>query len=59
MHFVLNASASMAFQHSGLTHKFDFARQLAAAAAYLAHHQQDSSGLVIYDDQVRPPTASA
>ncbi|MEI8039076.1 MAG: DUF58 domain-containing protein [Verrucomicrobiota bacterium] len=51
--FVLDASASMAFQHSGLMPKFEFARQLAAAAAYLAHHQQDSIGLVIYDDQVR------
>lgn len=51
--FVLDASASMAFKHSGLTRKFDFARQLTAAAAYLAHHQQDSIGLVIYDDQVR------
>ena len=53
VHLVLDASASMAFKHSGLTTKFEFARELAAAAAYLAHHQQDSVGLVIYDDQVR------
>ncbi|MEI6675022.1 MAG: DUF58 domain-containing protein [Verrucomicrobiota bacterium] len=53
VHLVLDASASMAFRHSGLNTKYEFARELAAAAAYLAHHQQDSFGLVIYDDQVR------
>ena len=53
LHLVLDASASMAFRHAGLASKFAFARELAAAAAYLAHHQQDSVGLVIYDDQVR------
>lgn len=52
-HMVIDASASMAFKHSGRITKFEFARELAAAAAYLAHHQQDSVGLVIYDDQVR------
>jgi uncharacterized protein (DUF58 family) len=53
LHLVIDASASMDFRHSGLVTKFGFARELAAAAAYLAHHQQDSVGLVIYDDQVR------
>lgn len=53
VHLVLDASASMAFRHSGQTSKFEFARELAAAVAYLAHQQQDSVGLVIYDDQVR------
>jgi uncharacterized protein (DUF58 family) len=53
VHLVLDASASMAFQHSGATTKFAFTRELAAAAAYLAHHQQDCVGLVIYDDEVR------
>ena len=53
VHLVLDASASMKFRHAGLTTKYEFARELAAAAAYLAHHQQDSVGLVIYDDQVR------
>jgi uncharacterized protein (DUF58 family) len=52
-HLVLDASASMAFRHSGRLTKFAFARELAAAVAYLAHHQQDSVGLVIYDDEVR------
>jgi uncharacterized protein (DUF58 family) len=53
VHLVIDASASMAFKHSGRVSKFEFSRELAAAAAYLAHHQQDSVGLVIYDDQVR------
>jgi uncharacterized protein (DUF58 family) len=53
VHLVLDASASMNFKHSGKTTKFEFARELAVAAAYLANHQQDSVGLVIYDDEVR------
>ena len=53
VHLVLDASASMAFKHSGKATKFGFARELAASAAYLSHHQQDSVGLVIYDDEVR------
>lgn len=53
VHLVLDASASMDFQHSGKASKFGFARELAAAVAYLANHQQDSVGLVIYDDEVR------
>lgn len=50
---VIDASASMAFRHGGPVSKFEYARELAASAAYLAHHQQDAVGLVIYDDQVR------
>lgn len=53
VHLVIDASASMNFKHSGLITKYQFARELSAAAAYLANHQQDSVGLVIYDDQVR------
>ncbi len=53
VHLVLDASASMAFRHSGNLTKFEFAREVAAGAAYLASHQQDSFGLVVYDDQVR------
>jgi uncharacterized protein (DUF58 family) len=53
VHLVIDASASMNFKHSARITKFGFARELAAAAAYLARHQQDSVGLVIYDDQVR------
>jgi uncharacterized protein (DUF58 family) len=50
---LIDASASMDFRHSGARTKYDFARVFAAAAAYLAHHQQDSVGLVIYDEEVR------
>lgn len=50
---VIDASASMKFRHSGPLSKYEYARELAASAAYLAHHQQDTVGLVIYDDQVR------
>jgi uncharacterized protein (DUF58 family) len=53
VHLVLDASASMDFKHSGKITKFEFARELAAQAAYLANHQQDSVGLIIYDDEVR------
>jgi uncharacterized protein (DUF58 family) len=53
VHLVLDASASMNFKHSGSLTKYQFSRELSAAVAYLAHHQQDSVGLVIYDDQVR------
>ena len=53
VHLVLDASASMDFKHSGKITKFEFARKLAAAAAYLAQRQQDSFGLVVYDDEVR------
>lgn len=53
VHLVIDASASMNFKHSGTITKYGFARELSAAAAYLANHQQDSVGLVIYDDQVR------
>ena len=53
VHLVIDASASMAFKHTGRLTKYQFAREVTAAAAYLAHHQQDSVGLVIYDDEVR------
>lgn len=53
VHLVLDASASMDFKHSGQLTKYQFARELSAAVAYLAHHQQDSVGLVIYDDELR------
>jgi uncharacterized protein (DUF58 family) len=53
VHLVFDASASMNFRHSGQCTKFEFARELAAAAAYLAYRQQDSVGLVIYDNEVR------
>lgn len=53
VHLVIDASGSMDFKHSGRLTKYEYSRELAAAAAYLAHHQQDSVGLVIYDNEVR------
>ena len=52
-HIVLDASASMSYSHLGRPPKFEYARSLAAAITYLMQHQQDATGLVIYDDEVR------
>ncbi len=49
---LLDASASMAFaSHS--TSKINYARYLAASLAYLAHHQRDAGGLIVFDDEIR------
>jgi uncharacterized protein (DUF58 family) len=48
---VLDASASMSFG-SGRLSKFDYARYVAAALAYVAHLQRDSTGLVIFHERV-------
>ena len=50
---VLDSSASMAFSHDARPSKFHWARELAAACAYLTWQQQDALGLVVYDDEVR------
>ena len=47
--FILDASASMAHEDSGLT-KFDYARFLVAALGYLAHTQGEAIGLEIVSD---------
>lgn len=59
--FVLDASASMAQEENGLT-KFDYARLVVAALAWLAHRQGDAVGLsTVVDGDVtvlqpeRPP----
>lgn len=49
---LLDASASMAYT-SHTVKKIDFARFLAASLLYLAHHQRDAIGLVVFDDEVR------
>jgi uncharacterized protein (DUF58 family) len=49
---LLDISESMQYR-SGLVSKYDYACMLAAALAYLILHQQDSVGLVTFDDQVR------
>ena len=53
VHMVLDVSASMRFAHGGRRDKFSWARQFAAAVAYLAFRQQDACGVVAYDDEVR------
>lgn len=47
--FLLDASASMAHTEAGLS-KFDYARFLVAALAYLAHTQGDAIGLAILNN---------
>ncbi|HEY3324835.1 MAG TPA: DUF58 domain-containing protein [Planctomycetota bacterium] len=58
---VLDASGSMLYHGSGET-KFDYARKVAAALAYLMVSQQDSVGLATFDTQVRqhiPPRSTS
>lgn len=48
---LLDASASMGFT-SGVVSKFDYSKFLASALVYLAHLQRDSTGLVMFHDEV-------
>ncbi len=48
---LLDASASMAYK-SGAVSKFDYAKFLASALVYLAHLQRDSTGLIVFHDDV-------
>ncbi len=49
---LVDTSESMTYG-SGKVRKFDYAAMAAAALAYLTLHQQDSVGVVTYDDAVR------
>ena len=49
---LVDISASMQYR-SGPVSKYDYACMIAAALSYLILHQQDSVGLVTFDDQVR------
>jgi uncharacterized protein (DUF58 family) len=49
---LLDASASMGFS-SGAVSKFRYAQMLAASLAYLASHQHDAVGTLIFDEQIR------
>jgi uncharacterized protein (DUF58 family) len=49
---LVDISASMQYR-SGPVSKYDYACMVAAALSYLTLHQQDSVGLVTFDDQVR------
>ncbi len=57
---LLDASASMGYGTEGVT-KIEYARHLAAALIYLMLKQQDSAGLLVFDEAVRefvPPRSS-
>jgi len=49
---LLDASASMGFKSTGVS-KFRYAQMLAASLAYLASHQHDAVGTLIFDEQIR------
>ncbi|MBI2193999.1 MAG: DUF58 domain-containing protein [Planctomycetes bacterium] len=51
-YLVVDVSESMAYQ-SGLLSKMDYACYVAASLAYLMLRQQDSVGLVLFDEKVR------
>lgn len=53
---LLDASASMAYASGGMS-KLEYSRHLAAALTYLMLKQQDSVGLLIFDNSVRDFTA--
>ena len=54
-HFLVDASRSMAYggPSSGGWSKFEYAAALAASLAYLLIDQQDSAGLLTFDNEVR------
>jgi uncharacterized protein (DUF58 family) len=59
-YLVVDGSASMGFG-SGEVSKFDYARYLAAALAYLMIRQQDSVGALLFDSEIRtfiPPRSA-
>lgn len=61
-HIVLDASASMAYRGpADVMSKFRYGQFVAACLAYLILHQQDSAGLITFDNKVRDfiPTRSA
>ena len=49
---LLDASASMGFASGKIT-KLTYGKYLAATLAYLAAHQHDAVGLIVFDDKVR------
>ena len=61
-HIVLDASGSMAYQGpSDAMSKFRYGQFIAACLSYLVLHQQDSAGLITFDNKVRqfiPPRSA-
>lgn len=62
-HIVLDASGSMGYQGaSDAMSKFRYAQFITACLSYLILHQQDSAGLVTFDNKIRefiPPRSAA
>jgi uncharacterized protein (DUF58 family) len=59
---VLDASGSMAYRGGQRLSKFEYARQFAAALAYLLAARRDAVGLIVHDTAVRqviPPRATS
>lgn len=59
-YLVVDGSASMGFA-TGEVSKFDYARYLSAAMSYLMIRQQDSVGVLLFDEEIRrfiPPRSS-
>ncbi len=60
-HLLIDVSRSMTFHSEGLISKLEYAKYLAAAISYLLLHQQDSVGMMLFDDTIRryiPPRAA-
>jgi uncharacterized protein (DUF58 family) len=53
LYLLLDASESMAYAAEGRVSKFQYARLVVAALAYMVLQQQDSVGLALFDDSVR------
>src|SRR3954453_23317172 len=49
---LLDTSASMGFG-SHKVHKLDFSRYMAACLSYIASHQRDATGLIVFDEDVK------
>jgi uncharacterized protein (DUF58 family) len=61
-HIVLDASGSMAYRgEQDVMSKFRYGQYIAACLSYLVLHQQDSAGLITFDNKVRefiPPRSA-
>ena len=60
-HLLVDCSGSMGYSNGGRMTKMDYSICLAAALGYMMVHQQDSVGLVTFDEKIRsflPPKSS-
>ncbi len=60
VYLLIDCSASMAFGSAGRMNKFRYGQILAASLAYLASHQHDAVGTLMFSDTVRdfrPPSS--